>query len=929
MIEYSPLRRIVLALLALVCALSAGATHNRAGEIRVRQVGPLTLEVTVVTYTAFQGNSRDADRDAVVVNWGDMTADSVLRANGRLDGRFRKGEPIGTNIQVNFYTARHTYGGRGCYVIGMGDPNRVDNIRNINNGGSVDVEFYIRTQYCFLNADFQGPNSTPELLQAPIDEGCVGQTFTHNPNAFDPDGDSLAYRLGVPLRGEGVPVTNYQLPGEFGGNPGTNNFSLDQRTGTITWATPQQAGNYNVVIRVISYRAGQAIDTTVRDMQITIRTCENRPPVVEVANEFCLVTGETLTLNPTATAPVFDDGQQVRLTATSPTLTPGFFAPATWNGDSLYHPQPWTREYRWQTACEHAARFPYQVIFKATDDAATLGQPNNLSRLEVVTIKVSAPPPQDLRVSADNGLVDLSWEAPYVCEDARERFFFGFSVWRREGSNPFPYDSCRQGLDGRGYSRIAIAQKTQSNGRYVFVDDNTERGRTYCYRVLAQFVRYTATNKPFNSVESLPSAEVCIQSSRDLPLLTKVDVLSTDAAAGSIDVRWTPPLPSDLDTTVNRAPYTYTVLRSPGVGTSNFVAVPGTERTYPSYAALTRDTQYVDTGLNTLSQGYTYAIRFASAGQTTPLPPLSSSSVFLTAAPANQATRLSWTSSTSWENVSYAVLRQNAAGQFDTLARVTATSYLDRDLVNGREYCYRIVAVGTYGVSTIYSPLINNSQRSCSVPSDVDGPCPPTFTVQTICDELSASNTNPPYPTTITYGFGGSCTPAPDLAAVRVYSASDSTGGGRVLLAELPYPAEQSFTIRDEQQIARCYVLSAVDSIGNEGEFTAPFCVTNCPLYQLPNVFTPNGDNQHDVLRPRINRFVERVEIAVFNRWGVKVYESEDPLLGWDGTTLGGEPVNDGTYLYKCRVFERQADGSVVEVGNAPLSGAIEVLRGG
>ncbi len=772
MIDFSLPRRIVLAALALFSALTASATHNRAGEIRVEQVGnSLTVVVTVVTYTAFQGNSRDADRDSVLVNFGDGRGRFVLRSNGRREGGLFKGEPIGPNIQVNRYVTRHTYSSIGCYIVGMQDPNRVDNIININNGGSVDVEFYIRTNFCFFQPNFTGRNSTPALLQAPIDEGCVGQVFTHNPNAFDPDGDSLSYRLGVPQRGEGVPVVNYQLPGEFGSSAGPSDFNLNPRTGTITWASPRQAGSYNVVILVISWRNGIAIDTTVRDMQITIRSCNNLPPVVEVAKDFCLVAGDALTLNPTATAPISERGQLVSLTATSPTLQPGFFAPATWNGDTVFQEQPWTRQFEWQTVCEHTARFPYQVIFKATDNASTIASnPNNLSRLEVVTIKVSAPPPEDLEVSADDGLVDLSWAAPYACESARDSFFFGFSVWRREGSNPFPYDSCRQGLDGRGYTRIAIRQRREVNGRYVYVDDDIERGRTYCYRVLAQFVRYTPSGNPFNSVESLPSVEVCIQSSRDLPLLTRADVLTTDPAAGRIDVRWTPPLSSDLDTTENRPPYTYTVLRSPGVGTSNFAVVPGTERTYPTFAALTRDTQYIDTGLNTQTQGYTYAIRFESAGQTMPLPPLPSSSVFLTATPANQSTQLSWTSSTSWENVAYTVLRQNATGVFDTLARVSGTSYVDRDLINGIEYCYQIVAFGTYGVPTIYSPLINRSQETCSVPRDVEGPCPPSFTVRTVCDQLQVENTRPPYPTTITYSFSESCQAAADLSAIRIYT---------------------------------------------------------------------------------------------------------------------------------------------------------------
>ncbi len=927
LVQY-PLLRSFLALLALLTAFSASATHNRAGEIRVEQLGTsLSVRATIVTYTAFQGNSSDADRDSVTIVWGDGTEQRVGRRNGPVVNGIPNGEPIGPNIKVNIYIAEHSYSGRGRYVIGMQDPNRVDAIRNINQGGSTEVRFYIRTVFTFLDPNFQGPNRTPQLLQPPIDDGCVGRPFTHNPNAFDPDGDSLAYRLGVPAEAEGVPVVNYQLPNEVGAGTGPRSFTLDPSTGTIDWVNPTSAGDFNAVILIISYRNGVPIDTTVRDMQISIRACENRPPRIEVAKEFCLVTGDTLILDPIATAPIEESNQQVTLTVTSATLEPGFFAPASWDGDTLFHPQPWQRRFRWQTVCEHAARYPYQIIFKASDNVSAPAGNSSLSWLEVVTVRVSAPGPENLRVEALDTGVDLSWTAPYVCEDAAEEYFYGFSVWRREGSNPFPYDSCRTGLEGRGYTRIALRERDQSSGRYRFLDADVERGRTYCYRVLAQFVRYTASGRPFNLVESLPSAEICVQSSREIPLLTRVDVLTTSATAGEIEIRWTPPVAEDLDTTRNRPPYTYALLRSPGIGTAVFTEVAGTRRTYSSFAELTRDTQYIDRGLDTRSTGYTYALQFASAGQTMPLQPLSSSSVFLSAAPADQANRLSWALATSWENFAYAVLRQNTSGGFDTIARVTTPSYVDAGLVNGQTYCYKIVSFGTYGVASIPSPLINRSQELCSVPQDVVGPCPPNLRVASVCDNLDQQNLQPPFVTRLNWGFGGSCLASEDLASVRVYALSDSTGTTRNLLADLPWPLDSSFSITDSLQIARCYALTAVDSVGNEGELSTIQCVDNCPLYELPNVITPNGDNRHDVLRPRINRFVARIDLEIFNRWGVKVYETTDPLLGWDATTLDGKDVSDGTYHYVCRVFEQRADGRVEELPGQPLSGFIEVVR--
>ncbi len=926
-----PLPRALFLVLLVLASITASATHNRAGEIVVEQIGDgsqLTVRATIITYTAFEGNSEDADRDSLLIDWGDGERQDIVRDNGPVSEGFPNGERIGNNLKRNTYTAIHTYSGRGTYVIGMQDPNRIENIRNINGGNSVNTIFYIRTVFTFLDPTFQGPNSTPRLLQPPIDQGCVGQIFIHNPNAFDPDGDSLSYQLGTPLAREGVEVSNYRFPNEFGSS-NQNDFRLDPVSGTLTWDRPRESGNYNAVILVISYRNGIPIDTTTRDMQIFIDTCDNEPPRVEVDNEYCLVAGQSVVLNPIATAPI-EENQEVRLDVFSSTLNLDI-QPATWTGDTLFHPQPWTSEYSWRTVCEHADRYPYRVIFRAEDDfgAQVIGGKGNLSTLEVVDIKVSAPPPLGLRVSSESNIVDISWDSPYACEVTQDSFFYGFSVWRREGSNPFPFDSCRQGLAGQGYTRIAtqIGADSIVEDRYTYTDEEVEAGRTYCYRIVANFVRYTASGRPFNLVESIPSEEVCVQSSRVLPLLTRVDVLETSETDGRIDVRWIAPLAEDLDTAANPAPYTYQVLRSPGVGTSDFSPIAGTERTFDSFAALQRDSMYVDEGLNTVAGGFTYAIAFTSRGDDGGTPPLPSSSVFLTAVGADRINELSWFPSTSWENTRYDVLRERADGAYDTLATVNTPVYTDRELENGQEYCYLIVAYGTYGVPTIYSPLVNRSQRTCAVPRDVIPPCAPDVSVQTICDELGEENVAPPYETTVSFSFDGDCSRAADLGGIRVYSLADSTGEQRTLVGETN-PQDSSVQIVNEFDIAACYALTAVDTSGNESELSELICVSNCPFYELPNAITPNGDGSNDALIPRVSRFVERVNFQLFDRWGVKVYETNDPQLGWEATTLTGKPVTDGTYFYTCDLFQRLSDGSVQLVGQPQLSGYVEVFTG-
>jgi gliding motility-associated-like protein len=103
-------------------------------------------------------------------------------------------------------------------------------------------------------------------------------------------------------------------------------------------------------------------------------------------------------------------------------------------------------------------------------------------------------------------------------------------------------------------------------------------------------------------------------------------------------------------------------------------------------------------------------------------------------------------------------------------------------------------------------------------------------------------------------------------------------------------------------------------------------CVDNCPVYFLPNAFTPNGDSQNDFFTPTRSCFIDLVEFQVYNRWGGLVFETDDPILNWDGTNLKGDILESGTYFYRCRVFERRVDGGLLPSPDL-LSGYIELIK--
>ena len=80
--------------------------------------------------------------------------------------------------------------------------------------------------------------------------------------------------------------------------------------------------------------------------------------------------------------------------------------------------------------------------------------------------------------------------------------------------------------------------------------------------------------------------------------------------------------------------------------------------------------------------------------------------------------------------------------------------------------------------------------------------------------------------------------------------------------------------------------------------------VTVIPNYDLfiPNAFTPNGDGNNDYFEVFGNKAaIIYWQVEVFNRWGEKVFESNDINFGWDGT-YKGKLQDPGVFIYEAKV---------------------------
>ncbi|MBK8567499.1 MAG: gliding motility-associated C-terminal domain-containing protein [Saprospiraceae bacterium] len=74
------------------------------------------------------------------------------------------------------------------------------------------------------------------------------------------------------------------------------------------------------------------------------------------------------------------------------------------------------------------------------------------------------------------------------------------------------------------------------------------------------------------------------------------------------------------------------------------------------------------------------------------------------------------------------------------------------------------------------------------------------------------------------------------------------------------------------------------------------------PVFEIPNAFSPNGDDNNDFFQVVIKGDnIKVASIRIWNRWGQKVFESIGANEGWDGRQDGKESPSD-VYIYSISV---------------------------
>ncbi len=862
-------QKIFFFLVFFLFAWQAKATHQRAAEITYKHLSGTTYEITVTMFTRTSSPADDT-RDFMPIKWGDNTQEEIPRIVF---------QDLGADITLNIYKGTHTFPGTGSYIISVEDPNRNNGVINIPN--SVNVPMYIES--LLVINPFLGANNSAILTNAPIDVGCVNKLFVHNPAAYDPDGDSLSYKLVVCKGQNGMDIPGYTFP------MASDFFKLDSITGDLLWKDPVLQGEYNVAFVVEEWRQGVMIGYVRRDMQINIVVCDHDPPQFAPLPDTCILAGDFITFPVTASDP---ENTAVTLTAKG---GPFFVSesPAIIDPDPGQGMGTATTNFLWQTQCSHIRKNPYHAVFKAKDS----GTPVSLVSFGIANIAVISPPPENLVLSPLGRTITLDWDT-ITCSNAT-----GYRIYRKESSdNWFPAE-CETGVPGStGYHLI---QTINDRKITTFTDDNNGHGLSqgilYCYRVTATY---------YGGTESKPSNAACTYLKRDAPIITHVTNDSMDIAAGKVWIRWSKP--TELDQTEYPGPYEYHLIRNIGTTWDN-----------PEEIAILNgldDTTYFDANINIneLEQPVTYQVDLHYVQGY-----LNSSdkaaSVFLSLHPYDKRLRLTITARVPWINEKYIIYRKDPESDdfiaFDTIA---TSQYDDYGLENFREYCYYVKAIGHYTLPGIDDPLINISQIACGIPQDKEPPCQPVLQVETNCDDIQNKLTwSVPYDT-CNY----------DVAKYVIYYAQ--AGENLQPLDSITDPQDTTFIHENIDKVIGCYGVIAVDSVGNRSEMSNIYCVDYdaCPPCELPNVFTPNDDQINDILVPFHNSSatIDRIELFIFNRWGQKVFYTEDPAVNWDGKDMNtGKLLPDGTYFYKCKAYVITNNGEEI---TSETQGSITLISG-
>lgn len=264
-------------------------------------------------------------------------------------------------------------------------------------------------------------------------------------------------------------------------------------------------------------------------------------------------------------------------------------------------------------------------------------------------------------------------------------------------------------------------------------------------------------------------------------------------------------------------------------------------------------------------------------------------------------------------------VRDNSGCVISTSATVSLQNNLTLTLNGNAQVCFGgsfTPTVSSNATSYSWSPTTGVSNPSVAMPNL----SPTTTTTYTLTATLGQCTTTRSFTLNVVPGASANAGPDAIILTGDQYQMNASASAGSYLWT----PAAGLSAANVLNPIAApatttTYTLTVTSPQGciasDQVVITVvPYCV------KPRNAFTPNGDGVNDMwLISDDLGCISRMTAQVFNRYGAKVFESNDYKNNWNGTR-DGKPLPDGTYYYVVNYF-------LINGKNVFMKGNVTILR--
>ncbi|MBI3510116.1 MAG: gliding motility-associated C-terminal domain-containing protein [Bacteroidetes bacterium] len=239
----------------------------------------------------------------------------------------------------------------------------------------------------------------------------------------------------------------------------------------------------------------------------------------------------------------------------------------------------------------------------------------------------------------------------------------------------------------------------------------------------------------------------------------------------------------------------------------------------------------------------------------------------------------------------------------DTITCAVTTVALSATGSAGVTYSWAGPGIQSGGNSA--TPIVSaGGNYTCTVTNPVNG-CTATQIVNVV------ASVNPPVATA-----GGGAT-------INYGNSTLLTGTGGGTYAWLPHAGLSCYSCPNptaSPTVTTTYCVNVTDSLGcSDSACTIVVVDITCGTFGFPNAFSPNNDGENDVFHCMINPgCISDYHLVIYDRWGEKVFETEDYTQGWDGT-VKGELLDNAVFVYYATATLSTTKEKLVRKGNVSL----------